>query len=45
MLSWEKRGTMRGDATLLKLVAKGILYNFGWSSTYRINRYNLRDLY
>lgn len=36
MLSQEQQDTMRNAATRLELVAKELLLQFGWRSTYRI---------
>lgn len=41
MLLQEEQDTVRSDAILLKFVAKGLFYRFGWSSTYRFQ--NLCD--
>ena len=37
MLSQEQQDTMRNGATRLELVAKELLFQFGWRSTYRIS--------
>nr|ABF98315.1 hypothetical protein LOC_Os03g48642 [Oryza sativa Japonica Group] len=36
MLPQEEQDTMRNSATLLKLVAKGLLFHYGWRSSIRI---------
>uniref|UniRef100_A0A0D3FMP8 Uncharacterized protein n=1 Tax=Oryza barthii TaxID=65489 RepID=A0A0D3FMP8_9ORYZ len=36
MLPKEEQDTMRNSATLLKLVAKGLLFHYGWRSSIRI---------
>uniref|UniRef100_A0A0E0GS70 Uncharacterized protein n=1 Tax=Oryza nivara TaxID=4536 RepID=A0A0E0GS70_ORYNI len=36
MLPQEEQDTMRNSATLLKLVANGLLFHYGWRSSIRI---------